>query len=304
MLDLSRILVIIEPNTDHQPALERALQVAKFADIELELLLSDYSAYLEDGYYFDPLQARKLRRKHGDEHLAELNALAEPLRAKGLEVTISTAWGNPPYEEILRRIRETQPSLVLKSTRHHHRVSRMLLSNEDWELVRYCPVPLLLVKDHPWPEKPVIVAAVDPDHSHDKPASLDNKLLSCAADLAAASGGSVHMYHSAHVAALAGLYPLGADYKVERGKVDKLASFHDIAPANCHMVEEDIVHSLPALVNEIKASLVVMGAISRSRLDRIFIGNTAEKVLDHLECDVLVVKPDATAASSKNTMLG
>jgi universal stress protein E len=40
-----------------------------------------------------------------------------------------------------------------------------------------------------------------------------------------------------------------------------------------------------------RASLVVMGAISRSGLKRIFIGNTAEQVLDSLRCDLLIVKP-------------
>jgi universal stress protein E len=34
-----------------------------------------------------------------------------------------------------------------------------------------------------------------------------------------------------------------------------------------------------------------MGAISRSGLKRLFIGNTAERILDDLTCDVLVVKP-------------
>ncbi len=33
-----------------------------------------------------------------------------------------------------------------------------------------------------------------------------------------------------------------------------------------------------------------MGATSRSGLKRIFIGNTAEHVLDSLKCDVLVVR--------------
>jgi universal stress protein E len=37
--------------------------------------------------------------------------------------------------------------------------------------------------------------------------------------------------------------------------------------------------------------IVVMGAISRSGLKRLIIGNTAERVLDFLECDVLIVKP-------------
>ena len=34
-----------------------------------------------------------------------------------------------------------------------------------------------------------------------------------------------------------------------------------------------------------------MGAVSRAGLKRIFIGSTAEHVLDSLHCDVLVVKP-------------
>jgi len=34
-----------------------------------------------------------------------------------------------------------------------------------------------------------------------------------------------------------------------------------------------------------------MGALARSGLKRLLIGNTAERVLDHLPCDLLVIKP-------------
>jgi universal stress protein E len=34
-----------------------------------------------------------------------------------------------------------------------------------------------------------------------------------------------------------------------------------------------------------------MGAVSRSALERMLIGQTAEQVLDAVDCDVLVVKP-------------
>jgi len=46
----------------------------------------------------------------------------------------------------------------------------------------------------------------------------------------------------------------------------------------------------------VRADIVVMGAVSRSRLQRIFVGNTAERVLDHLPCDVLIVKPTEFAS--------
>jgi universal stress protein E len=41
----------------------------------------------------------------------------------------------------------------------------------------------------------------------------------------------------------------------------------------------------------LRADVVVMGAISRSALERLFVGSTAEAVLDKLHCDVLIVKP-------------
>jgi universal stress protein E len=34
-----------------------------------------------------------------------------------------------------------------------------------------------------------------------------------------------------------------------------------------------------------------MGAVSRSGLQRLFIGHTAERLIDQLNCDVLIVKP-------------
>lgn len=291
MLELNKVTVVIEPDADEQPALHKAKQVAKLADCELELLLAEYNSYLEDGYYFDPVQAQKLRYEHGDRRMEELQALADSLREQGLEVSCTTAWGNPPHLEIVSRIKESKPGLVIKSTRHHSNVARLLLSNEDWELVRYCPVPLLLVKSQDWSREPVFVAAVDPDHQHDKPAALDNKLIATAQTMARLAEGSVHLYHSSWVPPLSGVYPLVTDADAENQKLSELAERFEVSPDNCHWSNEEISHGLPTQVQELGASVVVMGAVSRSRLDRLLVGNTAERVMDNLECDVLVVKP-------------
>ena len=50
--------------------------------------------------------------------------------------------------------------------------------------------------------------------------------------------------------------------------------------------------AIPRVAQEIHSGLVVMGAISRSGLKRVFIGNTAERVLSKLRCSVLTLKPD------------
>jgi len=301
MLELNRILVVVEPDAGkQQPALNRAKQLAKFADAELELFNADFSTYLEDGYYFDPVRAKELRQEHGEKNLQSLEQLAAPLRSNGLEVSCATAWGNPPFEEVVRRVEELKPDLVIKSTRHHNKLARVFLSNEDWELIRYCSCPLLLAKeDQAWSTSPNILVAVDPEHSHDKPASLDHKLINSANVLASRSGGEVHVYHSTHLPPLSGLYPIESDLSVDQKMLVDLAAQYEISPEHCHVADTDISVSLPSFVNELKASCVVMGAVSRSRIDRLLIGNTAEKVLDNLTCDVLVVKPDTHISSGK-----
>jgi universal stress protein E len=40
-----------------------------------------------------------------------------------------------------------------------------------------------------------------------------------------------------------------------------------------------------------------MGAVSRSGLKRLLNGSTAERVIDEVSCDVLIVKPDSFRAT-------
>lgn len=296
MMELTRILVVIEADELNQPALDKAAMLAKLADCEMELIVSDFNSFLEDGYFYDPMQAKELRYQHGEHRLAELEAMAAPLRAQGLIVSVSTAWENPPHKGIVSRAKMLDASLVIKTTRKHKKLARHFLSNEDWELVRYCPVPLLLVKDLPWSLEPTFIAAVDPEHLHDKPANLDKKLISSTLALASICGGDVHLYHSTWKSPLAGLYPLDADTGRSEQALIALAKDYDIQEKVCHCDNEPVALSLPKLSEAIGASAVVMGAISRSRIDRIMIGSTAERLLDELGCDVFIIKPDQLPA--------
>lgn len=291
-MDLNHILVVIEPDSDEQPALVRAREIAKLAECRLELMLADHLPYLEDGFYFDPIQAKELRREHGEIRLAELEALAEPLREQGIEVSCTTAWGNPAYKEIITRIDSANPSLVIKATRHHNRVARLLLSNTDWELIRHCSAPLMLVKTDPWKRNPVIVTSVDPYHAHDKPAALDRKLIANSQSLASLAEGDVHLFHSNWIPPMAGVYTLVHDVNQDIGVLHDLAKSVGIEEDHCQWSSDEVTQSLPATVEKLQADLVVMGAISRSKLDEFFLGGTAERVLYKLECDVLVIRPD------------
>jgi universal stress protein E len=66
-----------------------------------------------------------------------------------------------------------------------------------------------------------------------------------------------------------------------------------------HLRMGDPAFMLPSLARSLKAQVIVMGAISRSVIGRLLIGSTAERVLDALPCDILIMKPKAIRASRK-----
>jgi universal stress protein E len=72
---------------------------------------------------------------------------------------------------------------------------------------------------------------------------------------------------------------------------DQLLGPASISRAHQHLMAGHPIDAIPEAARETRAAIVVMGAVSRSGLKRVLIGNTAERVLDQLACDVLVVKP-------------
>jgi hypothetical protein len=61
--------------------------------------------------------------------------------------------------------------------------ARWLLAYTDWELLRLCPIPVLLVKNRRLYHRPRVLAAVDPSHAFAKPTNLDRQILRAGAQL-------------------------------------------------------------------------------------------------------------------------
>ena len=233
-----------------------------------------------------------------------LERLAHSPILAGLRVTSQVERDYPPHEAIVRRAISTRADLVIATVRHHAVGSRLLLRNTDWELIRQCPCPLLLAKSARAYETPLILAAVDPFHAHAKPANLDAALLTIGASVARTLKGSLHAFHS--YMPLVNLMPVPMTPAMPVGLPPEVEDVHGaqiarafaqltesagIPRAQRHLRMGAVPMQLEAVVRQLGIQLVVMGALSRSGLRRIFIGNTAERVLDSLSCDVLVVKP-------------
>lgn len=306
MQKITRIMCVIDPTTDEQHALYRAAWVAGKLDAELELFVCYYNEYLSGDRLFDSPSLETARKEVIIGHEKNLEKLAGSLRTRGLVVRTAAVWDHPLYEGIIRHAAATGADLVFKDTHHHSAVSRALLTNTDWHLIRSCASPLWLVKPRDIPKKPIFIAAIDPMNEHDKPAALDDMILVLSKELAGKSGGTVRAFHSydpriAVATATANAYiPVSLPFdeiekqmREQHGKRFKeIIAFHGIPDDDAHLVAGLTHEELPALSKEVDAAVVVMGAISRNRWKRLFIGATAERTLDHLPCDLLIVKPD------------
>ena len=307
MQRLDRILAVIDPTVDAQPGADRAARLARGAGAALELFECDFAPGLTGAPFFDTDALRRQRDDYLAGRRSRLEQYAGELRSAGLQVTTEVHWDNPLHVGILRRIAECTPDLVVKDTHYHSPLRRTFFSNTDWQLVRTCPVPLLLAKPTDWPREPRIVAAIDPSHRHAKPAALDVDILTAALRVAKCVDGHVEAVHAffpaALLAATAGMagIPLAADVattelleaeraRAERDAID-LAVASGLARNAVRVLQGAPAEVLPQYLDQVQATLLVMGAISRSRLQEFFIGSTAERVLDRLPCDVLVVKP-------------
>ncbi|MBU2113041.1 MAG: universal stress protein, partial [Gammaproteobacteria bacterium] len=74
--------------------------------------------------------------------------------------------------------------------------------------------------------------------------------------------------------------------------ISALAKKCNIAASHCHVNEGMPEDVLPKLATQLDAEIMVIGTIGRTGLSAAIIGNTAEHVIDRLDCDVLAIKPD------------
>jgi universal stress protein E len=240
-----------------------------------------------------------------DRRREQLEHTAERLRARGVSVHTSVRWDYPFHEGIVRQVLRRKPSLLVAQSSRKGRAARLLLTQTDYKLIETCPCPVLFIKNSRPYSDAIVLAAVDPERSHGKPATLDDGILDTAGMFHDALGGKLRVFHAGAPWEYAlrrnrelQHLPQEVQQDLRRGLLDwvreqvlVLARRHEVREECVEVLEGDATELLPRVASSQSAHIVVLGAVSRSRIGRALIGHTAERVLDALECDVLIVKP-------------
>jgi universal stress protein E len=305
MQPIRRILVAVkDPTARTLPAVNKAAQIAKGLKAQLTLF-HDIATPL----YAEALQGRDLdlqswQREVQTARREQLEKLANRIRKHGIDVDVAADWDFPAYEAIIRKAQRISADLLVVENHHGtgRHPARWLLAYTDWELLRLCPIPVLLVKNRKLYHRPRVLAAVDPSHAYAKPSNLDRQILRAGAQLVHALHGELHALH-AFVAAIPAVpampdgpmldFVAGREEleRQARRKLERAVDGFDVKRSHCHLVEGRPNEAIPRAAKRERSAIVAMGVVSRSGLKRFFIGNTAEFVMDAVTADILVVKP-------------
>ena len=229
-----------------------------------------------------------------------LALIAEELSGGGLKVTSKVLFGDA-FLEIMREVHHGQHDLVLLTTEGNGGLKEHLFGSLSRHLLRKCPCPVWVVRPARRKKSIRVLAAVNPTETHPSARSLDRAVLEMASSLARMYGGQmdvVHVWqqaprsgrvHSSVVAKWNAELLLAAEQKVT--ELLESFDFSDLEP-RIHLPGGPRGLRIAEVADERKVDVVVMGTLSRSGIKGMFMGNTAESVLQHIDASILAVKPE------------
>lgn len=230
---------------------------------------------------------------------AALEQLVERAGARGVRASSRLARGEG-WVEITRAVLGHRHDLVIVGTRNLGTVQRFLFGSTAMKLLHNCPCPVWVTRpeSHPMPTN-LLVAS---DFS-----AVSDEALRLALGIGSMTGAGVHLLHAVD-------YPL--DRLWSTGLLDSSTrAYHDQANAEARQaLEEQLARvSGGALAADVKIhvveglsiadtailefvernhiDLLLMGTMARGGLPGVFIGNTAERLVTHVQCSLLAVKP-------------
>ena len=300
MNTFKNILVQVESHDESHRALETAtrLAMANGARLKLVDVIPDFgwpARLVMSGY---ERMIESLTSAKGD-HLKKLAKAAADL---GIDVSVKLLEGRSSVG-IIREVLRDGHDLVIRSSRGTKSRSATFFGTTSKRLLRKCPCPVLLVKAGSVSDCRRVVAAVDATPADDAHAVLNKTILQLAESMCGEAECVIDVVHAWDIYGESILkehmrteefeeLQRRTEAETERLVDELIKPFGmGVGQANVHVIHGDPASVIPQFIKTTAADLLVLGTIARTGISGLLMGNTAEQILNGVECSVLAVKP-------------
>jgi len=312
MKRFNNILCVVEQGAGFNPALIRAATLAENNQANLTVIAVAECVAAGIGMPGGRLISADLQAALVSEYEQNLESLIEPYRQR-INVHARVLVGTP-FMEIIREVMRNGRDLVIKTAETWDWQERLFGSN-DMHLLRKCPCPVWLLKPEALSPYRRILVAVDvddvfPPREMELRRALNFQLLELASFLALAEFAELHVVHAWDAIGESLMHSvfmkmsekdIAAHVEQERlhhaANLDNLIAevagqdALDYLKPRTHLVKGWARKEIPALAKQIDADLVVMGTVVRTGVPGFIVGNTAETIMNQIDCSVLAIKP-------------
>lgn len=305
-MKFNNILVVLNPENDKQYALARAVRLAKEQKnsnpVKITLFLAIYDLSYEMSALLSPEERAEMHRNVIEQRKLAIQPYIEKYASDGINFSSTVVWHSNEAEAITTEVETHNYDLVVKYTNAEESLKSLIVTPVDWQILRKCPTPILVVKDGDWKHQRRILVAVNvSDDENEAHSTFNDELVSLSMDLAdSLDRGNIHLvtaYPPTPINMAIDLpeFSSGEYSSGLRGQyllnMKALRQKYGIDGDHTHVLEgfpEDVI---PQVAEKLEAELVILGTIGRTGLSAAFLGNTAEHVISKLNCNLLAIKP-------------
>lgn len=322
MQRFKNILCVVEPADASRYALERGAELAESNQARLTVVGVVPRVPAGIGLPQRGPIAAELQAALQHDCNIRLEALVAPYRHR-MDIEHKVLAGTL-FLEVIREVLRNQHDLLIKCPESPSWMNR-LFTGEDMHLLRKCPCPIWLIKPRAPRHYKRIMAAVDVDDLY-PPTELETRhllnvqILEMAISLAVSEMAELHVLcaWTSVTEAVDGLAfasemsseQLASSIEIERGqqsqRLDALvrnvkarstaaSDALDYLQPRIHLVRGSARREVPALAEQVGVDCIVMGTVARTGIRGFFMGNTAENILEQINCSVLAIKPEGFA---------
>lgn len=299
MLAIKNILLILDQELDNQIAIKRAMQLCKEHDSHLFITTYTYNHACEEGSLIDLELRHDLKSLLIEQSQQWAEALMQEFYLPK-DTPLSICWCEHAYKAVLDNSEDVSFDLVLKAASKHHSIVDRVMKHQDWNLLKMCPAPVLLVKEKPEWGSRNILAAVDSTSMESSHKAINEHILEFCELINSDDLYQTHIVNSYPIMSLtlASLpdTPVPEDlqqYVVDQHQTatEKIAQKYNIPENNTHIREGEPEEVITQIAHDLDADVVLVGILSEADLQSVILGSTIEHVMDSTRSDVLAIKP-------------